>query len=135
MVDICVHLKHAGFVSLTNGVLTAIDEVAVDEYGGGVWTLVFYRDNGGGAQADRLIYQIMWVHDGTPTLDATSGGTSYEVIGGAQAGPNSKADKDVAFDLALTGSGASQKVQLIVQASTAGWQVSRSRGIHVGAAP
>lgn len=112
-------------VALSAGVPTAIDEIRCRSQKVAKWEVTFVRSDG-----ECCHYNVTGLHNGTLSVDATvsrcivNGGVMTSVNGGL-----------VAFDVGLVGSGASQLLQLIVQAPTSAWVASVSRGPILGQVP
>jgi hypothetical protein len=101
---------------------TVVDEVLVDEYGSVHWEVTVRRDDG-----QRAKFVLDAVHDGTTLADATDG--QWELSGGAV---TSGAVDQAKISVALSGTGASQVLQLVVTVTAGTWFVDVSRGAHIG---
>lgn len=109
-------------VPLVANTPTAVDEVRVDEYGSIRWELTARRLDG-----ERGRWTVDAVHNGTIASDATGG--TWEVTGGAITSPAVNA---ITIAVALSGSGDSQVMRLVVTSLENGWYVDVSRGYHIG---
>lgn len=126
-------LRMEGSIDLVVSTPTVIDEIPTDEYGCVIWHVLATRYTGSG-QSDRILYVVSAAHNGSPTADATNGGSEYNVSIEAQAGASS-ASQDITISVDLNGTGVSQKARLIAEADTADWSVTRTRAMIVGIAP
>lgn len=101
---------------------TVVDEVQVDQYGSVHWEVTVRRTDG-----QRAKFSLDAVHDGTALADATDG--QWELSGGAV---TSGAVDQVQIAVALSGTGATQVLQLVVTVTAGTWFVDVSRGSHIG---
>jgi hypothetical protein len=101
---------------------TVVDQVLVDQYGSVRWEITVRRDDG-----ERAKWAIDAVHNGTALADATDG--QWELSGGAV---TSGAVDQVSISVALSGTGALQVLQLVVNVTAGTWFVDVSRGAHIG---